>query len=294
MSLVPPSLDDRRYDDLVAQARSLIPRYLPEWTNHNDADPGITLLQLFGWYTDLLLYRVNQTPELNFIKYLQLLGITTAPATPAAVDLTFTTAKPTVDVVVPTGTQVSGPGADGKPVIVRTAGGFHGDRRAAVRPSRPSTGPPTGTSRRRTPRPASCSPRSGRTRRPGRRCCWGSAGRRRARPTRSRSCATSPRRRAARWRRRERQPCPHRASSRTSTSTASAGSRWGWSGTRPRASPPPAGSSSSGRASRRPGRCSARSPRSCTGCGSGWCPAPTSAGPRWSGSCSTPCPPARR
>jgi len=124
MSLVPPSLDDRRYDDLVAQARSLIPRYLPEWTNHNDADPGITLLQLFGWYTDLLLYRVNQTPELNFIKYLQMLGITTAPATPAAVDLTFTTAKPTVDVVVPTGTQVSGPGADGKPVTFELPEGF--------------------------------------------------------------------------------------------------------------------------------------------------------------------------
>lgn len=124
MTLVPPNLDDRRYDDLVAQARSLIPRYLPEWTNHNDADPGITLLQLFGWYTDLLLYRVNQTPELNFVKYLQLLGITTAPATPAGVDLTFTTATPTADVVVPAGTRASGPGADGKPVVFELAEGF--------------------------------------------------------------------------------------------------------------------------------------------------------------------------
>lgn len=124
MTLVPPNLDDRRYDDLVAQARSLIPRYLPEWTNHNDADPGITLLQLFGWYTDLLLFRVNQTPELNFIKYLQLLGITTAPATPATVDLTFTTAKPIADVVVPTGTQASGQGADGKPVVFELPEGF--------------------------------------------------------------------------------------------------------------------------------------------------------------------------
>ncbi|HOA88681.1 MAG TPA: putative baseplate assembly protein [Propioniciclava tarda] len=124
MPLVAPNLDDRRYDDLVAQARSLIPRYLPEWTNHNDADPGITLLQLFAWFTDLLVYRVNQTPELSFVKFLQLLGIQTAPATPASVDLTFTTAKPTVDVVVPTGTQASGPGADGKPVVFELAEGF--------------------------------------------------------------------------------------------------------------------------------------------------------------------------
>lgn len=124
MPLVAPHLDDRRYDDLVAEARSLIPRYLPEWTNHNDSDPGITLLQLFAWFTDLLLYRVNQVPELNFVKFLQLLGIQTAPATPAGVDLTFTTARPTVDVVVPTGTQASGPGPDGKPVVFELPEGF--------------------------------------------------------------------------------------------------------------------------------------------------------------------------
>lgn len=124
MPLTAPNLDDRRYDDLVAEARSLIPRYLPEWTNHNDSDPGITLLQLFAWFTDLLVYRLNQVPELNFIKFLQMLGIQTAPATPAVVDLTFTTAKPTVDVLVPTGTQVSGPGADGKPVVFELTEGF--------------------------------------------------------------------------------------------------------------------------------------------------------------------------
>ncbi len=124
MPLTAPNLDDRRYDDLVAEARSLIPRYLPEWTNHNDADPGITLLQLFAWFTDLLVYRLNQVPELNFVRFLQLLGIQTAPATPAAVDLAFTTAKPTVDVVVPAGTQVSGPGADGKPVVFELPEGF--------------------------------------------------------------------------------------------------------------------------------------------------------------------------
>jgi len=70
------------------------------------------------------LYRVNQVPELNFVKFLQLLGIQTAPATPARVDLTFTTAKPNVDVVVPTGTQASGPGPDGKPVVFELPEGF--------------------------------------------------------------------------------------------------------------------------------------------------------------------------
>jgi predicted phage baseplate assembly protein len=124
MPIVAPVLDDRTYDDLVAQARSLIPRYLPEWTNHNDSDPGITMLQLFAWFTDLLVYRVNQVPDRNYIKFLQLLGIQTKPAAPALADLTFTTAKPNVDVVVPNGTQVGASGADGTAVVFELPAGF--------------------------------------------------------------------------------------------------------------------------------------------------------------------------
>ncbi len=41
-----PKLDDRTYADIVAEAVRLIPRYCPEWTNHNPSDPGITILEL--------------------------------------------------------------------------------------------------------------------------------------------------------------------------------------------------------------------------------------------------------
>ena len=121
--LVPPNLDARRYDDLLAQARALIPRYLPEWTNHNTSDPGITLLQLFAWFTDQLVYRVNQVPDLHLVKLLQLLGVQTSPPQPASVDLTFTTAT-NADVVVPTGTQASAQGPDGTPVVFEIPEGF--------------------------------------------------------------------------------------------------------------------------------------------------------------------------
>jgi predicted phage baseplate assembly protein len=124
MAIVPPELDDRRYDDLVTQARSLIPRYLPEWTNHNDSDPGITMLQLFAWFTDLLVYRVNQVPDRLYLKFLQLLGIQTRPASPAVADLTFTTARPDLDVVVPAATQAAAPGAGGQPVVFELPEGF--------------------------------------------------------------------------------------------------------------------------------------------------------------------------
>ena len=35
-----PKLDDRTYADIVAEAMRLIPRYCPEWTNHNPSDPA--------------------------------------------------------------------------------------------------------------------------------------------------------------------------------------------------------------------------------------------------------------
>lgn len=124
MNLVRPQLDDRRFDDLVAEAKSLIPRYLPELTNHNESEPAIALLELFAWYTDLLLYRVNQVPDLHLIKFLQLLGIEPRAATPARVDLTFTTAKADTDVVVPAGTQAAAQGADGLPVVFELLEGF--------------------------------------------------------------------------------------------------------------------------------------------------------------------------
>ena len=55
-----PKLDDREFDDIVAEAMRLIPRYCPEWTHHNPSDPGITLIELAAWMTDLILYRLNQ------------------------------------------------------------------------------------------------------------------------------------------------------------------------------------------------------------------------------------------
>src|SRR3989440_300404 len=46
MSLPVPNLDDRSWKQIVDEAVRLIPRYCPEWTNHNASDPGVTLLDL--------------------------------------------------------------------------------------------------------------------------------------------------------------------------------------------------------------------------------------------------------
>ncbi len=77
-----PQLDDRTYDDLVREVRTRIARYTPEWrpgesawTDVNDSDPGVTLAQVFAWLSEMLLYRMNRVPALNYIKFLQLIGI---------------------------------------------------------------------------------------------------------------------------------------------------------------------------------------------------------------------------
>ncbi len=84
MPLQLPVLDDRTYEQLLEDAKRRIPSHTPEWTNFDvESDPGITLVQLFAFLTDNLLYRANRIPERNRLKFLQLLGIPLQPAAPA-------------------------------------------------------------------------------------------------------------------------------------------------------------------------------------------------------------------
>src|SRR5262244_3297235 len=83
MPLTIPTLDDRKYQDLLNEALARIPVYTPEWTNFNKSDPGVTLIEVFAFLTENLLYRCNQVPERNRRKFLQLLGVPLAPAASA-------------------------------------------------------------------------------------------------------------------------------------------------------------------------------------------------------------------
>jgi hypothetical protein len=74
MPLQLPKLDDRHYADLVAEARRLIPVHDPDWTDHNPSDPGITLLELFAYLTEMLLYRLDRVTGDNQRKFLKLLN----------------------------------------------------------------------------------------------------------------------------------------------------------------------------------------------------------------------------
>lgn len=87
-------LDDRAFKDLVEECLLRIPRYCPEWTNHNPSDPGVTLIELFAWLTDQMQLRFNQVPRRYYVAFLELLGIRLQPPHPAQTNLTFYLSSP--------------------------------------------------------------------------------------------------------------------------------------------------------------------------------------------------------
>jgi predicted phage baseplate assembly protein len=102
------NLDDRNFDDLVEESIMRIPRYCPEWTDHNLSDPGITLIELFAWLTDQMLLRFNQVPLKNYVAFLELLGIRLQPPAPAHTELTFYLSSDLPEAyTIPAGLEVS-------------------------------------------------------------------------------------------------------------------------------------------------------------------------------------------
>src|SRR5579875_2826830 len=94
MPLPAPNLDDRRFQELVDDAKRLVQRRCPEWTDHNVSDPGVTLIETFAYLTDQLLYRLNRVPDRLHTTFLDLIGLKMLPPTPARVPLTFWLSAP--------------------------------------------------------------------------------------------------------------------------------------------------------------------------------------------------------
>jgi hypothetical protein len=93
MTIQIPVLDDRSFDQLVAETRARIPVHTPEWTNLNESDPGVTLLELFAFLTENLLYRSNRIPEASRLKFLSMLGVSLQPPSPGTGLITVTNGK---------------------------------------------------------------------------------------------------------------------------------------------------------------------------------------------------------
>ncbi len=102
-----PNLDDRRFEDIVDEAIRLIPQYCPEWTNFNKSDPGVTLIELFAWMTEMVLYRLNRVPDLNYLAFLNMMGIRLQPPQPSRTIVQFGISPKTDMVTIPAGSRIA-------------------------------------------------------------------------------------------------------------------------------------------------------------------------------------------
>jgi hypothetical protein len=105
LPLPSPILDDRSYQQLRDELVRRIHVYAPDWTDHHPSDPGITLIELFAFLGENLLYRFNQIPDATKLAFLKLLQIPLRPATPARAIVTLTTTD-AGGAAVPVGTQM--------------------------------------------------------------------------------------------------------------------------------------------------------------------------------------------
>jgi len=99
MPITIPTLDERKYQDLLDEALARIPVHNPEWTNFNKSDPGVTLVEVFAFLTENLLYRANQIPERNRRKFLSLLRVPFRAASAARGLVTFANERGSLEAV---------------------------------------------------------------------------------------------------------------------------------------------------------------------------------------------------
>ena len=127
MPLPLPDLDDRNFEQLVAQAMQRIRQSNTAWDDLSPSDPGVVLLEVFAYLTDSMIYRLNRLPNKVYIALLRLLGVALHPPAAAGTTLRFSRARGfTQAVEIPRGTHVtlersSAAGSSTSPVFITTA-----------------------------------------------------------------------------------------------------------------------------------------------------------------------------
>ncbi|NEP73691.1 MAG: putative baseplate assembly protein [Okeania sp. SIO2G4] len=121
MGKLAPKIDQRTAKDIAEQVQQLIKEYTKK--NQELKGTSAALVNIFARFAEIIIERLNQVPDKNFLAFLDLLGASRLPPQPARVPLTFSLAGgSTIDAVVLKGTQVAAPPGEGEkdPVIFET------------------------------------------------------------------------------------------------------------------------------------------------------------------------------
>ena len=126
MPLPSPNLDDRDFQQLVAEARRIINQTSPDWTDQSPGDPGMVLLELFAHLTETMIYRLNRLPQKVYIELLRLIGVRLQPPAAASATLVFSRAQPdnSQPITIPRATRVTAErfsGSSEPPIFITVA-----------------------------------------------------------------------------------------------------------------------------------------------------------------------------
>jgi hypothetical protein len=119
MSLEPPKLDQRSYEDIVQHSLKLAKSYTdwrsPESQSSQSADVGLALIRIFGHMMTVVQDRLNQVPNRNQLAFMNLIGTELIPPQPSRVPVTFNLAAGSpVEALVPKQTRIAAPPPEGK------------------------------------------------------------------------------------------------------------------------------------------------------------------------------------
>jgi hypothetical protein len=123
MPIETPNLDDRDFQQLLAEAAGVVRKYSPQWTDLSPGDPGMILLEAFAHLTEVMIYRLNRLPQKAYVEFLRLIGVKLYPPSAATAPLRFSLSRPQSAMVeIPRGVRVTigRAGANDAPVFITT------------------------------------------------------------------------------------------------------------------------------------------------------------------------------
>ena len=108
MPLLPPKLDDRNFQQLLEEGIQRIQQNCPEWTDLSPHNPGMVLLDVFAYLTEVMFYRLNRVPEKAYIEFLRLIGVKLHSSAAASTRLVFSRIRSGGEAIeIPYGTRVT-------------------------------------------------------------------------------------------------------------------------------------------------------------------------------------------
>lgn len=83
MMLRSEDLAGDRFEDILKNAKAEIAKIYPAWTDHNTSDPGITVIELMAYLSEVQRYHLNFIRRGHYLRYLKLLGMAPRGAVPS-------------------------------------------------------------------------------------------------------------------------------------------------------------------------------------------------------------------